>query len=228
MAQRNTQASRRRGTAVAKPIALAAAALLALGGGYGLSRQLGGGFTLEQAQEGQKVEAKPEGMADEGGAQPDAGESEPEPEPEPEVWITVHVDGAVAVPGVYTLKGDIVRVTDACEAAGGLLAEADTSGVNLAAPLADGVKVHIPVQGEEPVAPQAGIGAAAAAAPGLVNINSAGADELMGLSGVGEATAQAIIQERERGGPFTSIEDIMRVPGIGEKKFERMKDSICV
>lgn len=226
MAQRNTQASRRRGTAVAKPIALAAAALLALGGGYGLSRQLGGGFTLEHTLDGQEVGAKPEGTSDEVVAQPDAGESEPEPEPE--VWITVHVDGAVAAPGVYTLKGDIVRVTDACEAAGGLLAEADTSGVNLAAPLADGVKVHIPLQGEEPVAPQAGAGAATAAAPGLVNINSAGADELMELSGVGEATAQAIIQERERGGPFTSIEDIMRVPGIGEKKFERMKDGICV
>lgn len=62
----------------------------------------------------------------------------------------------------------------------------------------------------------------------LVNINTAGIEELDSLAGVGPATAQAIVDEREANGPFSSIEDIQRVSGIGEKKFEKLKESICV
>ena len=61
-----------------------------------------------------------------------------------------------------------------------------------------------------------------------MNINTATLEELDTLPGVGESTAQAIIEEREAGGPFTSVEDIMRVSGIGEKKFERLQGLICV
>ena len=61
----------------------------------------------------------------------------------------------------------------------------------------------------------------------MININTAGADELMKLKGVGEKTAEKIIEYRERA-PFESIEDIMNVSGIGEKKFEDIKDMICV
>ena len=68
-----------------------------------------------------------------------------------------------------------------------------------------------------------GTGAAA-----LVNINSAGLDELDTLPGVGPSTAQAILDDRTQNGPFASVEDIMRVSGIGEKKFEKLKDLICV
>ena len=64
--------------------------------------------------------------------------------------------------------------------------------------------------------------------PSLVNINLAGVDELDELPGVGPATAQAIVDDREENGSFSSIEDIMRVSGIGEAKFERMRDLISI
>lgn len=152
-------------------------------------------------------------------------------EPVAEKTIVVHVDGAVAQPGVFTLV-DGSRVNDAVLAAGGLTEEADTSTTNLAAPLADGAKVHIPTSDElaAPVSAEGGgaTGAASASSNGLVNINTATSADLQTLSGVGEATAAAIIEDREANGPFTSPEDLMRVSGIGEKKFAKIKDHICV
>ena len=142
--------------------------------------------------------------------------------------IVVHVDGAVANPGVYEFLGGDPRVSDAVELAGGLLEDADTTSVNLAARVADGQKVLIPHEGEELVTPTAGSASGGAGSCGLVNINVASAEELEALPGVGEATAAAIIEERERGGPFLSPEDVMRVPGIGQKKFERMSEFIVV
>lgn len=150
--------------------------------------------------------------------------------------IVVHVDGAVASPGVYELSGDNVRVRDAVEAAGGLVEGADTSSVNLAAPVADGQKVHVPTQGEQVMAGSsvgqdgvAGEGASQGTrSSGLVNINLASAEELDALPGVGPSTAAAIVEEREQGGPFSSPEDLMRVSGIGEKKFAKLRDHICV
>ena len=62
----------------------------------------------------------------------------------------------------------------------------------------------------------------------MVNINSASADELKTLPGVGDTTAEAILEDRRSNGPFTSIEDLMRVSGIGEKKFAKLKEKICV
>lgn len=149
----------------------------------------------------------------------------------------VHVDGAVGEPGVVSLEGDNLRVFDAVKEAGGLLDEADTTSVNLAEPLADGSKIHIPAQGEalpvDVVLPSAGqheTSGATGEAGGvtLVNINTASSQELQALSGVGEATAAAIIRDREANGPFATPEDLMRVSGIGEKKFERVRDQICV
>lgn len=149
--------------------------------------------------------------------------------------VVVHVDGAVMLPGVYELA-DGARVNDAIELAGGLTAEADTSTLNLAAKLADGQKVTVPLVGEstnsassgEATLSADGSGSSAAAANTLVNINTASADELDTLPGVGPSTAATIIQDREESGPFTSIEDIMRISGIGEKKFAKIKDYICV
>ena len=144
--------------------------------------------------------------------------------------IVVHVDGAVAAPGVYAVA-EGARVNDAVAAAGGLRESADTSTVNLASVVSDGAKVHIPTT-EELQAPVTSSGDAAsaggAAANGLVNINTATSAELQTLSGVGEATAAAIIEDRESNGPFSSAEDLMRVSGIGEKKFAKIKDRICV
>lgn len=153
-----------------------------------------------------------------------AGESETDVVTQ-ETYV-VHVDGAVGAPGVYEVTGAEPRVIDAVEEAGGLLDSADTSGINLASPLVDGSKIHVPEAGEqgEPVVTETG----SHVSGGLININIAGESELMALPGVGEATAAAIIRDRETNGPFASAEDIMRVSGIGEKKYDRMKDMICV
>lgn len=151
-------------------------------------------------------------------------------------FVVVHVDGAVAAPGVYELS-EGARVNDAVAAAGGLLSEANTSTINLAAPVSDGAKVHIPTSeelssGTQETSDDSGAGGAptgtASAAPSLVNINTATSEELQGLSGVGEATAAAIIEDRQANGPFSSPEDLMRVSGIGEKKFAKIKAHICV
>ena len=136
----------------------------------------------------------------------------------------------MASPGVYELAGPDLRVNDAVEAAGGLLPEADTSQMNLAAGLADGQKVLVPARAEEGAAAAAPGGDAASQtdAASLVNINLATADQLQALSGVGEATARAIVEDREAHGPFSSVEDLMRVSGIGQKKFDKLKGQICV
>lgn len=158
----------------------------------------------------------------------DAGEKDVAADEPPET-VLVHVDGAVAAPGVYELPAGS-RVNDAVLAAGGLAAGADTSGVNLAAPVSDGEKVRVPLEGED-VAPAVGevtAGEGDEGDPAPVNLNTAGVEELDELPGVGEATARAIIEDREENGPFTSPEDLMRVSGIGEKKFARLEGLICV
>lgn len=150
-------------------------------------------------------------------------------EPEEPPIVVVHVDGAVVSPGVFELEGEKPRVADAVKAAGGLTEDADTSVINLAATLSDGQKVYIPKVGERL---DEAIGTAATqpsdSSTSVVNINSATAEELMTLPGVGDATARAIIEERERGGPYSSVEDLMRVSGIGEKKLARLQGLICV
>ena len=144
--------------------------------------------------------------------------------------IVVHVTGAVPRPGVYALaKGS--RVQDAISAAGGFLADAEKSGINLARALEDGEQLDIPyAEGASPV-----IGTEAPAfAPTessnseLVNINTASQTELETLPGIGPTTAQKIIQYREQNGPFVNTQDIINVPGIGPGTYERIKDLITV
>ena len=146
----------------------------------------------------------------------------------------VDVDGAVASPGVYRLQ-DGARVSQAIDAAGGLTAEADVTGLNRASKVTDGQKIYVPTVGEQQAALAAGGaegGAAAAsgtgASSGLVNINTASAAELQTLSGIGPSMAQSIIDERTQNGAFASVDDLMRVSGIGEKKLAKIKDCICV
>lgn len=154
--------------------------------------------------------------------------------------LCVHVDGAVKSPGVFYLEAGS-RIIDAIDAAGGFTKKASTAAVNLASSLEDGQQVFIPTQDEAPApavpsASSSGGGSASAAAgggssttsSGLVNINQASAEELVTLSGIGEATAAKIIADREANGPFQTIEDIKRVSGIGDKKFESLRDFICV
>lgn len=158
----------------------------------------------------------------------------------------IHVDGAVVNPGVYTLDTSDARVSDAVECAGGLIESADTSAINLAEVLVDGAKVHIPSMGEESK-PQGSAqvieGSSSTASSGssgtalsvsgspenaLINLNSATVEELQTLPGVGEATAKAIVEDRDAHGPYASPEDLMRVSGIGEKKFAKLQDKVCV
>ncbi len=142
---------------------------------------------------------------------------------EEEQNIIVHVAGAVNNPGVYTLvEGS--RVFGAIEAAGGFSEEAQSDAVNLAAKLHDGQQVYVPREGEEfpPAAVfQGGVTA-------KINLNTATQDELEKLPGIGPAKAQAIIQERQRDGPFKSIEEITRVSGIGDKTLENLRDLITI
>lgn len=144
--------------------------------------------------------------------------------------IVVDVEGAVASPGVYELSIEQPRVRDAVSMANGLTAEADTSSLNLAELLSDGQKIYVPHQGEvlQAAPADSAVSSSASSGPSKVNINTAGSADLQTLSGVGEATAEAIIEDREQNGSFASIEDIMRVSGIGEKKFEKIKGDICV
>lgn len=141
--------------------------------------------------------------------------------------VVVHVDGAVGAPGIYALGGE-PRVNDAIVAAGGLAEGADTSGINLAARLSDGEKVHVPLVGEVPQAGAEPASGEPGGSDGPVNLNTATVEELDELPGVGEATALAIVEDRERNGPFSSPEDLMRVSGIGEKKFEKLEGLVCV
>ncbi len=144
----------------------------------------------------------------------------------------VDVSGAVVAPAVVSLAAG-ARVQDAIDAAGGLTADADLTAINRAAPLVDGQKVQVPRIGEAAqletgVDASAGTAAASEAGTALVNINTADEAALDELPGIGPATAQAIIEDREANGPFTVAEDLMRVSGIGEKKFEQLQDLICV
>lgn len=239
MAQRARGAARvarRYGVLAAPAVAAALVALLALAGGALLLRDaLSGGVEIERAvAEGEPVEsdAAPGGVdaseGDERAEKDEAAEASPggdsPAEAEEAETVLVHVDGAVAAPGVYELPAD-ARANDAVVAAGGLAPGADTSSINLAAPVGDGDKVHVPVEGE---AAPSGSPEGEGASGGPVNINTATVEELDELPGVGEATARAIVEEREANGPFLVPEDIMRVSGIGEKKYERLAGEICV
>jgi competence protein ComEA len=152
----------------------------------------------------------------------------------------VYVCGAVHSPGVVRLPQG-ARVADALELAGGATAKAELAAVNLAARVADGQQIVVPEKGPSGVAQAASSGGGAVGAivggsagagaglPGaLVNLNTASIEELDGLQGVGPSTAQKIIDYRTENGPFTSIEDVKNVSGIGDAKFAAMKDSITV
>ena len=144
--------------------------------------------------------------------------------------VVVDVGGAVIEPGVVELDAGS-RVADAIEAAGGLAIDADCTTLNQAQLLQDGQKVYVPKEGEIDASGalvDSSTQEAGQAATTLVNINTGTLEELDALPGVGPATAQAIIDDREANGPFASEEDIMRVSGIGEKRYEKLKGSICI
>lgn len=142
--------------------------------------------------------------------------------------IKVYICGAVCKPGVYTLlEGD--RIDALINMAGGATEEADLSAINLAERLHDEQYVRIPAKGEE-VESQTGTNTVGVSSQsqGLININTASIEELDSLPGIGPAIASRIIAYREEKGKFTSIEQIKDVSGIGESKYQDIKDRICV
>ena len=208
-------------------LAVAAAAAIIAAGAFGVASGWdSAGVVIETSEETAEDEADA-GLDDAADADAvtdteDAGTSSLD-------TVVVDVDGAVANPSVVELPAGS-RVADAIDAAGGLTSDADISGINRAAVLTDGEKIYIPEEGEEvsTTSSSSSSSTSSSSSSDLVNINTADADELDTLPGVGPAIAQAIIDDREANGAFTSIEDIMRVSGIGEAKFANMKDLICV
>ena len=147
--------------------------------------------------------------------------------------ISVYICGFVMNPGVVkVIEG--TRLDEVIKLAGGAKEEADLEIVNLAYKLADEDMVYIPKKGEKPQAEGKtiqGVNTVKGAAvnkSGKININTASEKELDTLEGVGPVTAKAIIQFREQKGAFMTIEDIKKVSGIGEAKFNGMKDKITV
>ncbi|MBX0315013.1 helix-hairpin-helix domain-containing protein [Planomicrobium glaciei] len=143
--------------------------------------------------------------------------------------LMVDIKGQVAKPGVYELPVDS-RMTDAIDAAGGFLAAAEPKAINLAMKVVDEMVIYVPEIGEEAAVPtaQPGTAAAGSAKEALVNLNTATDAELMTLPGIGPSKAEAIIAYRTDSGNFQKIEDLKNVTGIGDKTFEKLKDSITV
>lgn len=141
--------------------------------------------------------------------------------------VVVHVAGAVALPGVYHLGGD-ARVIDAVAAAGGLAADADSDALNLAALLRDGDRVFVPHMGLPVPAVVGPVGGSPGESSGPVNLNTATADELDALPGVGPSTAASIVAYRDQHGPFGSVEGLLDVRGIGPAKLDGMRGLVTV
>ena len=162
--------------------------------------------------------------------------------------LVVHICGAVSAPGVYELPAGS-RIIDAVEAGGGFLPEADEACCNLAEEIVDGCQIYIMTKSESCADGQtekkAGIqtspdsdmqttdrnvrsNSAPALENGLVNLNTADVAALMTLPGIGESRATAIISYREQHGAFAQIEDIMKISGIKQAAFSKIKDKITV
>ena len=130
--------------------------------------------------------------------------------------LVVHVAGAVRKPGLYRLD-EGSRVADAVARAGGATAPADTSAINLAAPLADGMQVLVPRRVS---------GAAGKTVGGRVSLSSATLAELDALPGIGPVTAQKIVDHRAQHGGFRSVDDLDAIPGIGPARIEQLRDLV--
>lgn len=142
--------------------------------------------------------------------------------------LVVHVSGAVVAPGVYRMPSG-ARITDAVAMAGGPLETAEPHRLNLAAPLGDGQRIHVPAAGEALPPDAAGAGSGDAANDtGPVNVNTATKDQLEALPGVGPVLADAILSERQKRGGFRSVDDLLSVRGIGEQRLADLRPLVTV
>lgn len=153
----------------------------------------------------------------------------PQEEQEPAETVYVYVCGAVNAPGVYELNED-ARVFEAITLAGGMTAEAAPEAVSQARTVADGEQIYVPTVREVQMQGSGveDIVTGNADVSGKVNINTAGKEELMTLTGIGEAKAQSILDYREEHGQFGSIEDLMLIEGIKEGVFNKIKEDITI
>ncbi len=140
--------------------------------------------------------------------------------------IAVYVSGAVKSPGVYYLYKNS-RVYNLLDICGGIADNADITKLNLAQKLVDEDKIEVPIKVEQKDS-EVEEKDIEDEASDLININNASETELETLNGIGEATAKKIVEYREKNGKFDTIEDIMEVPGIGESKYNNIKENICV
>ena len=159
-------------------------------------------------------------------------------EQEKELSIFVHVAGAIHQPGVVELKGN-KRVFEAIDLAGGLREDAAVSHINLARVVEDGERIYVPnlkeieELKEDLVDPNLSLNKlddnnSSLASSGKVNLNQAGIDELMILTGIGPSKARNIIDYREQYGGFGSIEELLHVSGIGTSTYERIKEHVTL
>jgi competence protein ComEA len=161
------------------------------------------------------------------GAGPGAAEPASTPvsiEPRRPAVALVHVAGVVRRPGVYRLR-EGERIQDALRRAGGARAGADLNAINLAAKVADGQQVVVPRRGATRAA-AAGAGAPGGPAQPPVSLNTATAEQLDTLDGVGPATAAKILDWRRRHGGFRSIDDLGEIPGIGPKRLAALRTKV--
>ena len=150
-------------------------------------------------------------------------DSLPQVDEESVTHIGVHITGAVSRPDQVIFVPEGSRILDVIELAGGPTNEADLSRINLAAYVTDGQKIRVPFEGEEEAPEEA---EEVEATKHLTNINSATKIELMELPGIGEKMAERIIEYRNEHGGFHAIEELMNVSGIGETKFNGLKDLV--
>jgi len=152
------------------------------------------------------------------------GATDPAASPSAQVSLLVDVAGWVRHPGVYAFA-EGSRVIDAIEAAGGARRGALLQALNLAALLVDGTQILVPKEGA-PGAPV--VGSTGGATAGLVNVNTASAADLEALPGIGEVIAQRIVDHRTANGPFTSVDQLVDVSGIGDVILESIRELVTV
>lgn len=213
---------------------MAVAVLLAVGAAFLRSSSPPPRLTLPKADPGSAAaapEAAPAGGPDTPGTQAPGTQAPGTTTP---VTVTVHVAGQVVHPGVYAVPAG-ARVADAIVAAGGASPEADAEQLNLAARVADAERIYVPKQGEAvstagpvPVPASSGPGTASTAAARPLDLNTATAEQLEALPGIGPATSKAILTYRGSHGRFRSVTELLDVPGIGPAKLEALRPLVRV